>query len=98
MPDNPVVVQLLREYAFEASITRPEVGMILGQTVGQMAGIHNRNTRVIGTWPILDPKRKSNRRCQFPLGTPGSEDFHLCGDVRADDDLLLCKKHRGMKW
>ena len=64
MPDNPLIVALLREYAAEASITRPEVGKMLGMTVGQIAGIHHRNIKQTGTWPALDPQRKKNRCCQ----------------------------------
>lgn len=98
MADNPALVALLKEMAAEASITRPEVGVLVGKTVGQMAGIHNRNVKTIGTWPTINAERRKNRRCQFPLGMPGTNDFHLCGCERARDDSLRCKTHKGKTW
>lgn len=98
MPDNPAVVALLREFAFEASITRPEVGHLLGMTTGQMAGIHNRNVKKIGSWPTLNADRRRNRGCQFPTGAPGMETFDVCGKPRAPGHALCCKAHKGMRW
>lgn len=98
MTDNPHIVALLKEFASEASITRPEVGILVGLSVGQVAGIHNRHTQKIGMWPKLDPTRRANRRCQFPIGMPGTKDFRTCGEMRAQGDSLCCPVHKGMEW
>ncbi len=97
MPDNRLIVLLLKEYAFEASITRPEAGKVMGKTLGQVAGIHNRNQKAIGPWPKIDPVRRKNRRCQFPVGTPGTEGFHLCGCERKNHPFL-CEAHKEKVW
>lgn len=98
MADDKALVALLKEFACEASITRPEVGKLVGKTLGQIAGVHNRNKKTIGTWPEIDPTRKKNRRCQFPLGTPGTDSFHLCGKDRAPGNTLVCAGHSRMTW
>lgn len=103
MSDNPQVVALLAYYAQEASVTRPEIAeRILGKTVGFVAGIHHRDhlsgeKEKIGPWPKLDPLRKNNRRCQFPVGNPLKIGFHLCGAQRTGDDLV-CRRHTGKTW
>jgi hypothetical protein len=95
MPDNPNVVALLKEYKDESSIKRPEVGRIIGMTIGQVAGIRHRNRLV--PWPQPLPHVITNRGCQFPLGQPGTEEFRLCG-IHRENDPLLCKEHKGKKW
>lgn len=105
MSDHLLIVALLKEYAYECSITRPEVNKILGkklprgaQRVGYVEGVHHRNRKEIGDWPKIDPTRKNNRRCQWPLDKPGTELFHLCGKMRKPGDLLLCEEHAGKVW
>lgn len=96
MADDPRLVALLKEYAREESIARPEVGRITGHTTGQLAGVWHRNKD--GSWPMINPERRRNRRCQFPIGEPGTKDFHLCGAVRKKGNDLLCAQHTGKKW
>lgn len=96
--DDPKIVMLLKEYAFEESITRPEAGVIIGKTLGQVAGIHNRNVAIIGPWPTLNPIRKKNRGCQYPIGTPGTTDFDLCGKPRTSEVSPVCEHHKGKIW
>ena len=103
MPDSPQTVALLAYFAQEATVTRPEVAeRILGKTVGFAAGVHHRDHLLgehekIGPWPKLDPARRKNRRCQFPIGNPLQKDFHLCGGIRRTDDLV-CTRHVGKTW
>ena len=103
MADNPHVVALLAYFAQETTITRPEVSKLLGKKgVGYVAGIHHRDhlkgkKEVIGQWPSIDKGRKSKRRCQFPIGTPLEEGFHLCGATR-NKDPLVCDGHIGNVW
>ena len=96
MADNPLVVQLLIEFKNEASITRTEVGRIVGKTRGQIAGICNRNNIV--DWPQIPKLVRLNRCCQYPVGTPGEEGFHLCGKRKAPGHSFLCIAHEANKW
>ena len=96
MPDNPLVVELLKEYKDEALLTRTEVGRITGMTRGQIAGICNRN----GIRPWLPVPKEVHRRrcCCFPLGHPGEPDFHLCDKPLITAHPFLCEEHEGEVW
>ncbi|MDB5225554.1 MAG: hypothetical protein JWL87_506 [Candidatus Adlerbacteria bacterium] len=96
--DRPLLVKLLAEYAKEESVTRPEVGRIVGMTLGAIAGIHNRYKKEIGPWPHLDKNRKKNRGCQFPIGVPGTTKFHLCGNKLSESQKLVCTEHEDVIW
>ena len=96
MPDNPLLVALLQEYKDEASLTRTEVGRIVGKTRGQIAGVCNRQG--IKPWPSIPRAVTRNRYCQFPIGIPGSAEFHLCDKRKAPGHSLLCNEHENKKW
>lgn len=96
MPDNPHIVALLKEYKDEVSVTRTEVGRMVGMTRGQIAGICNRHD--IKPWPKILKHVVRNRSCQFPIGRPGTEEFHLCGKRKAIGHSFLCEEHRGERW
>jgi hypothetical protein len=96
MSDNPLIVALLKEYKDEASLTRTEVGRIIGKTRGQVAGICHRNG--IAPWPLVPKEVTQNRSCQFPIGKPATEEFHLCGKQKAPGLSLLCSEHERQKW
>ncbi len=94
------MVELFKYYAEEAAVTRPELGTLLGKTVGEMAAFHrdhDKDGKVIGPWPRLNKVRRENRRCQYPEGLPGFEDFHACGRTRTTDPLV-CGVHEGKIW
>lgn len=95
MADNPLVVALLKELKDEASITRTEVGILLGKERGYVAGICRRNG--IEPWPQIPVRVLQNRGCQFPLNQPGTEDFRICGMFR-ENDSLVCNEHKGVEW
>ena len=96
MADNPLVVELLKEYKDEASVSRTEVGRILGKTRNYVAGICDRND--IKPWPKIPKNVVARRDCQFPIGEPGSKEFHLCGKRKAPGHSLLCEEHERSKW
>ena len=96
MADNPLIVELLKEYKNEALLTRPEVGEILGLSRGTVAGICNRNS--IKPWPQIPDEIKEKRDCQFPIGYPGDPDFHLCDEMTGPTHSFLCTAHVGKVW
>ncbi len=91
------LVELFKYYAQESSITRPELGTLLGKSVGEMAAFHRDHNEAIGPWPRPMKKRIENRRCQYPEGLPGFEDFHLCGRMRTGNPLV-CDIHEDKIW
>ncbi len=96
MPDNPNVVALLKEYKNESSIKRPEVAKILDKTIGYVAGICNRHG--VKPWPKPLAHVLQNRLCQFPIGCPGTEKFHLCDQPKAPGHGFLCEEHKDTFW
>lgn len=91
------LVELFKYYAQESSITRPELGKLLGKSVGQMAAFHRDHEKSIGSWPRPSKIRIQKRKCQYPEGLPGFEDFHICGRTRSGDPLV-CDMHKGKTW
>jgi hypothetical protein len=97
MPDNPLVVALLKELRDEALLTKTEAGKIIGRNRNQVAGTWNRNKTIIGPWPKIPENVKKNRACCFPIGRPGEESFHLCGNPRVSHPFL-CEEHKQRRW
>jgi hypothetical protein len=95
MADNPLVVALLKEFCDEASITRTEVGTIIGKNRNQIAGICDRNGIV--PWPHIPKRVLENRGCQFPRNIPDTSEFAICGMFRTSDPLV-CNDHKGKVW
>ena len=96
MADNPVLVALLIEFMHEASVTRTEAGKIVGKTRGQIAGTCHRSG--IAPWPRIPLDIKEKRSCQFPVGSPESDEFHLCGRMKASGHSFLCDEHQHVRW
>ena len=97
MADNPMVVALLKELRNEALLSKTEAAVILGKNRNEVAGIWNRNKDAIGNWPLVPKTVEQNRSCVFPVGVPGTEEFHLC-DAKRGRHPLFCKAHRRKKW
>jgi len=96
MADNPLVVALLRELCDEALVTRTEAGRMVGLNRNQIAGICKRNS--IAPWPHISKEIIRKRDCCFPVGQPGTPEFHLCGKRKAPGHSLVCAEHEGKKW
>jgi len=96
MPDNPLLVALLRELRDEALTTRTEAGRMTGRTRGQIAGVCDRNQII--PWPLIPKEIVRKRSCCFPIGQPGEDEFHLCGKQKAPGHSLLCTEHERKKW
>jgi len=97
MADDSKLVELLRFYKKKATVTRPEVGILTGKSVGQIAGICNR--AAITGWPKIEPEVVRDRSCQFPVLKNGQR--YVCGLMRSqgvDADPLRCSDHREMIW
>ncbi len=97
MADNPLVVALLRELRNEALVTKSEAGAMIGKNRNQVAGIWNRHKAEIGSWPKIPAKIRKGRDCCFPIGTPGEDNFRLCGNTRVSH-AFLCEEHKGRRW
>jgi GcrA cell cycle regulator len=39
-----------------------------------------------------------DNECLWPIGTPGTEDFHFCAERRIDGKLPYCKQHARMAY
>lgn len=96
MPDNPHVVELLKEYRDEALLTRTEAGRIIGKNRDQVAGICERNG--IKPWPPIAKEVQRKRYCCFPIGYPGEDGFHLCDRPRTTGHPFLCELHEDETW
>jgi hypothetical protein len=97
MAEDPRLVELLKFYREKATVTRPEVGILTGKSVGQIAGVCNRAG--ITGWPKINPESFADRRCQFPVLRNGQR--HICGKMRplnAETDSLCCTEHQGEVW
>jgi hypothetical protein len=97
MADDDALVELLKFYKQKATVTRPEVGVLTGKSVGQIAGVCNRAG--IKDWPKLDPNDAVERPCQFPVIRHGER--YVCGLMRShgvDADPLRCGEHRHRVW
>ena len=97
MADDARLVELLKFYKKKTTVTRPEVGVLTGKTVGAIAGICNRAD--ITGWPKIDPDSMIDRPCQFPILKNGER--QVCGlfrSVDVDADPLRCSDHREHIW
>ena len=98
MADDPALVELLKFYKEKATVTRPEVGILTGKSVGTIAGVCHRNGIV--PWPKdIPPEVIRDRPCQFPILRNGER--YVCGLLRSlgeDSDPLCCSDHSGLTW
>jgi hypothetical protein len=92
MADNTELIELLKFYKKLKTIKRPEVGILTGKTVGQIAGVCHKNG--IRPWPDISDEVIAQRCCQFPVIRNGQR--HVCG--KATVDSLRCVEHQNTLW
>ncbi len=97
MPDDRKVVALLKFFWLKGTVTRPEIGRMLGRKgPGYIAGICRRNK--IAPWPTVSKETRRNRTCQFPTKELPKGEFVQCGARTEPEHPHVCKRHRQLAW
>lgn len=93
--DDPRMVALLKVYQTSRVVTRPEVGVMTGKTVGFIAGICHRNNI---PWPEVPPEIKPLRSCCFLVTDSRAIKPKLCCNPVCEESTFLCSDHIGKTW
>lgn len=96
MVSDEHTIALLRFFFRLRILTRPEVGKMVGATVGRIAGLCRRHG--IEPWPEIPPKLKEIRRCCFPLTLPSATKPRLCDKEHSPTCTFLCTEHEHVEW
>jgi hypothetical protein len=97
MTEEDAIAKLLLIYKQTKLVTRPEVGLMIGKSVGSIAGICHRKS-IVG-WPDVTPEFKQLRTCCFLVSPLSKVIPSLCGnkiDKTADPDGFVCTEHTGL--
>ena len=95
MNEKEATVKFLLIYKQTAMVTRPEVGTMLGKSVGSIAATCRDND--ISGWPDVLPEVKQLRKCCFLVKPLDAVNPRLCSKEKEPDDPegFLCKEHKG---
>lgn len=96
MLSDDLLLKVLKLYFRTRVVTRPEVGLMTGSTVGRIAGLCHRNN--IQQWPPVPLAVKLKRTCCFLMTLPDDTTPKLCCRPVAPGNTLLCDEHLGKTW
>ena len=91
MLEKDAIVKVLLIYKQTKLVTRPEVGLMLGKSVGTIAGIC-RDYDITG-WPDVSPEVRQLRKCCFLLTPVDAVIPRLCPNPKASPDEFRCVEH-----
>ena len=91
MTEEDAIAKVLLIYKQTKLVTRPEVGMMLGKTVGTIAGICHR--KKITEWPDVTPEVKQLRKCCFLVSPLQAINPRLCSNPKVSLDEFRCESH-----
>jgi hypothetical protein len=93
MNEKVATVKFLLIYKQTALVTRPEVGLMIGKSVGSIAATCRDND--ISGWPDVSAEVKQLRTCCFLVTPLDAVNPRLCSKPKASPDEFRCEEHVG---
>ncbi len=92
MNEKDATVKVLQIYKQTGMVTRPEVGQMLGKSVGSIAAACRDNN--ITGWPEVPPEVKQLRKCCFLVTPLDAVNPRLCSKPKTSPDEFRCVEHK----